>query len=619
MDFFRNVSLKIKLLGIYFMGLVLLGVVGYGFFIYLEIDNYLRDKEIFDKQAQYFQEKSFNHMKYTMDLHGILTKLYTSAGEEQLGREDIIREFVNNVLLFNDNQYAFALYDFSGDLISSSGSEFETLMNFSPGNRAKIVHLIKQAYETRIHGSYIDFAAKDEPRGYFVNTMYFEPLNYYIMSLDKTEAAEKNINSILKRKRMEIIKAVGFSFLLGLVATIIVIGFLFTYLRGMTKNINSITESIDALAASGETDMKLKAGNKDEIGRMIEAFNNYLQKRINMERFKQLIEEDQNIVEVYTRIFTLLDTFGIKNFAIYEVDDAKNRINYLNHEICGDSCTLEPMPCASDILIHADECRAKRLAQTVMGEPEYRSCPKFLGYDEGRKHMCIPIIIGGTAGEVVHITIKPEKEEEFKNKLPVLQEYLRNASPVIESKKLLKNLRETTLKDPLTGLNNRRFLEEYTEFLIAENRRKNTNIGILMCDLDYFKKVNDVHGHEVGDKVLQMLSAVLKSSVRASDIVVRYGGEEFLVIIKEAGDDEAVITVAEKIRENMQNYEMKISPSVTIKKTLSIGISIFPRDTENFWQAIKFADISLYKAKEEGRNRVIRFRQEFWDDHGEDY
>jgi diguanylate cyclase (GGDEF)-like protein len=612
MQFFRDVSLRVKLLGIYFLGLILLGIVGYGLFIYTEVQNYYTDKAVFSSQGKYFQEKSFRHMKYTMDLHGILTRLYSTAGDPSKDKENIVKEFISNVLILSDDSYSFAIFDFNGSLVAANGSDFKKLLEASPSNRTKLNAMIKKAFESRMHGAFVEFSSHGKNVSYFINTMYFEPLDYYILSLDKTQRTEENIDSILQEKRMRIIKSVVICLLLGLIATVVVVGILYTYLKGMTGNINRITRSIEDLGSSGIIETKIEAVNKDEIGRMISAFNDYLQKRLNMEQFKQLIEEDKNIHEVYVRIFGLLNSFGFHDFAIYEVDEAKNRINYLNHEICGDTCTLEPMPCSEDILISPEECRCKRLAQTVFGSADFRSCPRFLGYDKGRKHMCMPIIIAGAVGEVVHVTVKPENEEMLKKALPLLQDYLKNASPVIESKKLLKNLRETTLKDPLTGLNNRRFLEEYTEILTADAKRRQKNIGILMCDLDYFKKVNDDLGHETGDRVLQILATIMKGSVRSSDIIIRYGGEEFLIIIKDAEDDESIMSVAEKIRRNMEEHEMRISPAVSLKKTLSIGVSIFPKDTENFWQAIKFADISLYKAKEAGRNKVMRFTRDMW-------
>jgi diguanylate cyclase (GGDEF)-like protein len=322
----------------------------------------------------------------------------------------------------------------------------------------------------------------------------------------------------------------------------------------------------------------------------------------------------ENIEDVYCRVFSLLDSLDIKQFALYEIDNNKNKMLHVKTEHCEGISDESPMPCAQDILVNADACRAKRLAQVITGDAEYKVCPKYNCYSEGKKHMCIPIIIGGTAGEIVHVTMDETDADLVKSNLPLLEEYLKNAAPVIESKKLLQNLRETTLTDALTGLNNRRFLEEYIEVLMAEAQRKGNQVGILMCDLDYFKKVNDVHGHEVGDKVLKMLSQIMKDSVRSSDIVIRYGGEEFLIIIKDAEDDDAVVNVAEKIRQNVQAYEMRVGANVNLKKTISLGVSLFPRDTENFWQAIKFADVSLYKAKETGRNKVVRFDVSMWTD-----
>ena len=224
----------------------------------------------------------------------------------------------------------------------------------------------------------------------------------------------------------------------------------------------------------------------------------------------------------------------------------------------------------------------------------------------------------GSAREVVHITIRPENEENVRIQAPILLEYFRNAAPVIESKKLLESLRETSLRDKLTGLNNRRFLEEYVDLLVSEAKREQKQFGTLMIDLDHFKKVNDIHGYQTGDKVLEMLAKIMRASVRGSDIIIRYGGEEFLIIVKSAAVEEDVLSVAEKIRQNVENHEMKISPTISLKKTLTIGVSLFPKDTDSFWQAIKFADLALYKGKEDGRNRVVRFEPAMWDIDNQD-
>ena len=160
----------------------------------------------------------------------------------------------------------------------------------------------------------------------------------------------------------------------------------------------------------------------------------------------------------------------------------------------------------------------------------------------------------------------------------------------------------------MTGLYNRRFLEEYVDTLVAGVSRNQSQLGLLMCDLDYFKEVNDKFGHDAGDAVLKETTNVIVKSARGADMVIRFGGEEFLVIVNEAkpGDVDAV---AERIRQNIEATKVKTAGEI-IQKTISIGFCEFPRDTQNFWEAIKYADIALYKAKEAGRNRILQFNKD---------
>ena len=131
-----------------------------------------------------------------------------------------------------------------------------------------------------------------------------------------------------------------------------------------------------------------------------------------------------------------------------------------------------------------------------------------------------------------------------------------------------------------------------------------------MCDLDYFKSINDKYGHDAGDIVLKETAKLLVSNVRKSDLVVRFGGEEFLILLVDVKKGESV-RVADKLRSIIETHEFKI-PQGGVKRTISIGVSEFPIDTGAIWEAIKFADVALYKAKELGRNKVVRFKREFW-------
>jgi diguanylate cyclase (GGDEF)-like protein len=211
---------------------------------------------------------------------------------------------------------------------------------------------------------------------------------------------------------------------------------------------------------------------------------------------------------------------------------------------------------------------------------------------------------------VVQIVVSLDEAPLAKLMLPFIAVYLREAAPVLEAKRLMEHLRESSLRDAMTGLYNRRFLEEYTTTLVATSQRRQSPFSVLMLDLDYFKQVNDTFGHEAGDKVLKTLAETLVKSVRTSDMVIRYGGEEFLIVLLDTGA-ELAMNVAEKIRAKVEETKVSL-PGTMLQKTISIGVSEFPADTDTFWQVVKFADVALYEAKSQGRNRVIRFIPSMW-------
>jgi two-component system, cell cycle response regulator len=148
-------------------------------------------------------------------------------------------------------------------------------------------------------------------------------------------------------------------------------------------------------------------------------------------------------------------------------------------------------------------------------------------------------------------------------------------------------LQDSALIDALTGLKNRRYLQEYTEKIVAGVLRRGKSIGFIMCDLDYFKQVNDTYGHNAGDIVLKETSRVISQSIRASDIVIRFGGEEFLAVLLDVGEGQS-LKIAEKIRENIQQLKIKL-PDGIIQKAISLGVSEFPAATGTLWSCITLA------------------------------
>ncbi|HEX5670091.1 MAG TPA: GGDEF domain-containing protein, partial [Sulfuricurvum sp.] len=135
--------------------------------------------------------------------------------------------------------------------------------------------------------------------------------------------------------------------------------------------------------------------------------------------------------------------------------------------------------------------------------------------------------------------------------------------------------------------------------------RSHISYSILMIDIDYFKMVNDTYGHDCGDLVIKSLAEILQTTVRKADLPIRYGGEEFLVLLHNTTPEGALL-VGEKIRTVFAAKKYQFGND-TVAKTLSIGIAHFPGDADSIWKVIKFADLALYEAKHTGRNRVVEF------------
>lgn len=333
--------------------------------------------------------------------------------------------------------------------------------------------------------------------------------------------------------------------------------------------------------------------------------------------FKQAIEEDESKAEIYQRLAGVLkEEYGIEEFSIYETIPSKNQIVPV---IVDGEQSNNCRWCDPQILVRAESCRAARTGHRVDGAKTPKICYAFQPpvAVEARTHICLPLIQSGGVGCVVQLVVKPEDATRLQSQLPFISVYLREAAPVIEAKRLMETLLDANLRDAMTGLNNRRFLEEFIDTLVANVQRRKSPLAILMLDLDYFKMVNDTHGHDAGDQVLKSVAKTLKQCVRASDLVIRYGGEEFLIILLD-NDQAGGAEVAEKIRRAVEELKFMVG-AATLKKTISIGVSEYPKDSETFWQAVKFADVALYRAKETGRNRVVRFTADMWTTQTMDY
>jgi diguanylate cyclase (GGDEF)-like protein len=319
-------------------------------------------------------------------------------------------------------------------------------------------------------------------------------------------------------------------------------------------------------------------------------------------QFKKEIEVDETKGEIYARIAQILkNKFNLNQFSFMEQ-------NFENEKTAIVFDTGETNSCAHALYESPNLCRVSRSVNDVKTVKDHHACPYFK--NENKLYYCISIDIADHTKLVINFVLDNEIElNNLKTNIPLIKKYILEAAPSVMVKLLLEELKVSAFKDGLTGLYNRKFLDEHLNKLVPQALREEINIGVLMLDMDHFKSVNDEYGHDVGDIVLKELSKILNENVRESDIVVRYGGEEFVVLLVGIDGEQSAINIANKLREKVSQNEINIYAGNKLKKTISVGLSMFPGDSNNFNLVMKNADIALYDAKAAGRNQVIRYKE----------
>ncbi len=312
-------------------------------------------------------------------------------------------------------------------------------------------------------------------------------------------------------------------------------------------------------------------------------------------KFRKTIEHDERIDDVYKRFATVLeDKFKLEDFYFLEADTTNKRVEvvYVHKEL---SCN--PIE---------KGCRADR-TNTLVDSTQFKNlCDKICG---NRFYLCIPYSVSNDMDFIISIQSNSKEENEKRRALlPFIQDYVDAAKPEIVSKKLMQILEKNANTDPLTGLSNRKYLETYIDSSIYNGIYKGKPCGILMVDIDYFKLINDNYGHDIGDIAIKTIANTLIDVVNKNDVVIRFGGEEFIVILNDC-DEDRLQNTAEEIRIAFSQQKIQAGAE-TFSKTVSIGTSLFPNKDHSFWKYIKQSDIALYEAKHGGRNRVIRYRED---------
>jgi diguanylate cyclase (GGDEF)-like protein/PAS domain S-box-containing protein len=220
-------------------------------------------------------------------------------------------------------------------------------------------------------------------------------------------------------------------------------------------------------------------------------------------------------------------------------------------------------------------------------------------------YVCLPLMAKGDILGLLHLkNIRPGINSDIADlgqMAVTLSEYL---SLSIANVKLSETLSRQSIQDQQSGLYNRRFMEESLHREIMRAARKKTSIGIIMGDIDHFKKFNDDYGHAAGDKIITHVGKIINDRFRGSDVACRYGGEEFLIILPETSLEDT-FKRAEALREEIKKMEAVFPGQVAGTITMSLGVAAYPEKGLRMEDVLRVADTALYKAKQEGRDRVI--------------
>ncbi|MDO9265942.1 MAG: GGDEF domain-containing protein [Sulfurimonas sp.] len=365
--------------------------------------------------------------------------------------------------------------------------------------------------------------------------------------------------------------------------------------KSVAQMLNSLLEKLQKVFDEIDKKVYIFVQNKNkEISHdPLVNINDTIDKLSEIYKFKQTIEHDESLEDIYERLAYVFKTkFEIKDFTIIEAD-THNGIKKVVHSVNGCHCDLVD-----------GQCRADRINSIVDSTIFDNTCNKF--HKPDLQYLCIPYSISNELNLIISV-VTQDKEESFRvrNLVGLIEDYIATAQPAIVGKKLMQILNKMARVDQLTGMFNRKYLDEFADTTIPQALRSKTPYGILMIDIDFFKMINDTYGHDIGDEAIRVVSRVIKESIRTSDVPIRFGGEEFIVLLHNCNRAH-VKDVAEKIRTNFAKQVISAG-SDTFSKTLSVGTVMFPDDSESIWKCIKYADISLYHAKEHGRNQVVCF------------
>lgn len=356
-------------------------------------------------------------------------------------------------------------------------------------------------------------------------------------------------------------------------------------------------------------DLTREIKRHEETQKQLEASNRELQ--LSLERLRQqtremaLLHEMSELLqaastaEEYNKIIShaMQQLFNAKCGALYALRSSRDLVEA--------SITWGRFTHAETVF-RPDDCWGMKLSKLhfVARRDDDVGCAH-VAADDVLSYVCVPLNSHGESLGFIHLRAMTEASRDFlESKLPLIHTVAEYLGLALGNFRLQQTLRHQSVRDGLTGLFNRRYLEESISREVARVSRDGSQLGIIMFDLDHFKRVNDTYGHDMGDAVLSQLGKLVLEHVRDEDIPCRYGGEEFTVILPGA-NLETSRERAEELRRLISSMTIQWNGQIIGNLSVSLGVACYPIHGTTWQQALKAADKALYTAKHAGRKQVI--------------
>jgi diguanylate cyclase (GGDEF)-like protein/PAS domain S-box-containing protein len=259
-----------------------------------------------------------------------------------------------------------------------------------------------------------------------------------------------------------------------------------------------------------------------------------------------------------------------------------------------------------------DSCWALRRGQPHWSEPPGGSaiCPH-LENPAPASYLCVPLVAQGDTLGVLHVQYNRIESNSRTEAFESLQESEQRLAVAVGGRVALslaglllrETLRDQSIRDPLTGLFNRRFMEDTLGRELQRAKRRSQPLAVVFLDLDHFKRFNDIHGHDAGDAVLRSMAGLFQQHFRGEDVVCRFGGEEFAIILPESSAKNAAARV-EQLRQTAKKFKVSYKEQILDVVTFSIGIAAYPENASSGEELLQIADACLYESKTKGRDCI---------------